>query len=368
MINKPIEPVTSVGHIVRLKDDVPDVVASIRALAARYKLSILDTYHEGIKGFSSVIPSPIVPHLLRENAVEAIEPDLVVQAYGQYVPWGIQRIGCMESTVKVGSFSNVDVHVFILDTGVQKTHPDLNVVEALSFVRSEKNTDDLNGHGTMVAGVICARDNSSHVVGVAPWAKIHAYKVLDKTGSGVLSNIIAGIERVIAFKKTFPDNRVVVNLSLGGFAGSVNYNSLDLAIQKAINQYNITVVIASGNEAIDANLVTPAHVREAITVGAYALGDAWASYSNFGNVVDVLAPGSKIMTTGMKSSVVIVDGTSFAAPHVAGACAIYLLNNRTSSPAQVRDAILALANDASNPTINGCPIDTTNKSIFVKAL
>lgn len=185
-----------IGYIVRLKaEHAVDVPTVSHRLAARYATTPLAIFTESIKGFTvGRIPENSVRRLRLEEAVESIEPDIEVRAYNQRIPWSITRIG---ATPKTSPMPDVDAHIFILDTGVQKNHPDFNLVESLSFIRTEPNTDDLNGHGTMVAGCAAAKDNGTHVVGVAPGAKIHSYKVLDRYGYGALSGIIAAIDGVI---------------------------------------------------------------------------------------------------------------------------------------------------------------------------
>lgn len=163
------------------------------------------------------------------------------------------------------------------------------------------------------------------MVGVAPGAKIHSFKVLNQHGGGSSSAIIAAIDRVIQFKKAFPDNRVVINLSLGGYAGTTNYGALDLCVLSAIRDHKITVVVAAGNNSSDAGMYTQAHVYEAITVGAYDADNAFAAFSNYGAVVDLLAPGKGVVTTNINSSVKVISGTPFSCPYTAGAAALYTL-------------------------------------------
>lgn len=368
------------GHIVRFKETVPaaNVLSATNVLANRHRFQVKDTFSDAIKGFASsqLLPDNVLAALQADPNVDSVEPDIEVSAYGQYIPPSLVRIGGATSGGTIanpGPFSTV--RVFVLDTGVQLNHPDLNVVENKSFVRAERDGNDLNGHGTMVAGVIAARNNAAYVVGVAPGAPIHAYKVLDKSGSGALSNIIKGLDAVIQYKRNnaLLQNRIVVNMSLGGFAGSTAYNSLDSAIRTAVNTYGITVVVAAGNESLDASLVTPAHTAEAITVGAYADStNAFSAFSNYGPAVDVLAPGESILTTGMRSTTAVASGTSFSSPAVAGAAAVYLSKNPTATPAQVAQAIIDLATSSSsggtNAYVSNVPANTVNISLFVNGL
>lgn len=339
------------------------------SLTSRHRIPLPHTILNGdsVCGFAvGHLPNHVLQNLRRDNRVEAVEPDLEVRAYTQQVPWSVARVGAVStSPYTTGS---VDVHVFVLDTGVQMNHPDLNVVESISFLRSERNTDDLNGHGTMVAGCAAARNNTMHVVGVAPGAKVHSYKVLDRYGSGSLSTVISAIDRVIKYKQAFPAHCVVINLSLGGYAGSTAYGALDDAVRIAVRDHGITVVVAAGNESKNAALCTPAHTAEAITVGAYDSANQFATFSNFGSVVDILAPGRDILTTALKSNLATVSGTSFSSPYVAGAVALYLASKPVALPAEVVGALKAMALDAGNPLIAGVPPDTTPYGLFVRSI
>lgn len=374
------EKARSLGHIVLFKDQVPenDVQAHANRMARQHRLTVDSVFTAGLKGFASSLPLQAVNAILqREGAiVQSIEPDLEIKGYAQTVPWGISRIGTTDAgcsaTIDGASTPSMNVDLFILDTGVQASHPDLNVVESLSFVRTERATDDGNGHGTACAGVAAAKDNSEYVVGVAPGARIHSYKVLDRTGSGSFSYAISAVDRVMKWKAQNPtaQNKVVINLSLGAYTGSTAYSTFDNALVKAI-QNGITVVVAAGNDGHDAAYYSPAHVTQAITVGAYDVGNRLTTWSNYGSVVDILAPGANILTTYIRNNTAVVSGTSFSAPYVAGAAALYLRQNPTSTPSQVAAALVAkAANDYSgaNPAvIVGVP-NTTNRSLYVREL
>lgn len=358
-----------VGYIVRFKNNRTfDVPTMAYRLAARHTGGPpRDIFTESIRGFSiGRIPDVAVRWLRLEDAVESVEPDLEVNASVQNVPWSVARVGAAPTTL---DGPTIDAHIFVLDTGVQLKHPDLNLVESKSFVRTERSVDDLNGHGTMVAGCAAARNNSTHVVGVAPGAKVHSYKVLDRYGGGSLSNIVSAMDAVIKFRRSsVPDNRIVVNLSLGGYAGTTSYTALDSAIATAVRDYQITVVVAAGNDGADAAWFTPAHTTEALTVGAYDSSNKFASFSNYGSQVDLLAPGKDVLTTGLKSSLVTVSGTSFSAPYTAGAAARYLAENPTALPIQVAASLRTIATEAgslANPPIVQTPTGTTSMSVYV---
>jgi subtilisin family serine protease len=194
--------------------------------------------------------------------------------------------------------------------------------------------------------------------------------VLDRTGSGTFSSIIAGIDRMMKWKTQNPSvqNRVVANFSLGAFTSTSSYNVLDNAIVNAINT-GITCVVAAGNSGDNAILFSPAHVTEAITVGAYDIMNRMPSWSNYGSVVDVLAPGVNILTTYLRKKTAVVSGTSFSAPHVSGAAALFLAQNPTALPSVVETNLKQLANDTdggNNPDIIVPYPGTTLRSIYVK--
>ncbi|HEX7070930.1 MAG TPA: S8 family serine peptidase, partial [Rhodothermales bacterium] len=219
---------------------------------------------------------------------------------------------------------------------------------------------DLNAHGTEVAGIAAARDNSAGIVGVAPGARVHAVKVLDNGGTTELSSIIAVVDHLTELKRRNPSRPMVVNMSLGAETGSTAYNALDRAIQRSIAS-GVTYVLAAGNDARDASTVTPAHVAEAITVGAYGSDNRLARFSNHGSVIDLLAPGVDVQTLGAGDAVSTVSGTSIAAPHVAGAAALLLARRPNLSPEEVRSHLVA----NSRAIVSGVPRGTTGRSVWV---
>lgn len=317
-----------------------------------------------------------------DTNVQSIEPDIGVKAFAQTVPWGISRIGTVASTIaKVNGIvtdgQSPSPHIFILDTGVSP-HPDLTIAtnDIKSFVIGDKSPSiDGNGHGTAVAGVAAARDNVDGVVGVCPGAIIHSYKCLDSTGSGRLSDIIAAVEAVMTYKALNPTHRCLVNMSLGGYTGSTVATALDNAVSACVAA-GIPVIVAAGNDGDNAAFYTPAHATAAITVGAYDSANNMTSWSNYGSNVDIMAPGASIQTTAYfpnakgrntKFGYTTYHGTSFSCPHVAGAVALYMHLNPSHTPVQIRDGLLALANDIGNPAIV-TNLDTINKSVYVATI
>jgi subtilisin family serine protease len=336
------------------------------------------------KGFAGSFNAQEIEQLRNTPGVIGIENDFGVFAARvgntrngprsnsiQRVDWGIPRLGANKSSTESGNGSGTidGVEVYVLDTGC--THKDLNIVEEVSFATGESSTRDRNGHGTHVAGIICARDNSEGSVGVAPSARLHAIKVLNRNGAGWLSDVIAGVDYVVRSRD--PSRPTIINLSLGAYTGSTSYNALDRAVKTAVDA-GITVCVAAGNDYNNASLYTPAHVVEALTVAAYDETNRFAWFSNWGSMVDLCAPGVDILSLWSDGSVKILSGTSMAAPYVAGAAALVLASNPSATPAQVRQILMnAAANPsfaaspqetAANPSVTGVPTNTTNVSVF----
>jgi subtilisin len=269
------------------------------------------------------------------------------------VPTGINRIDAEQSPTAAinGSPNNLDVDVAVVDTGVDLDHPDLNVFRNVNMITSASGDDD-NGHGTHVAGTIGAKDDGKGVVGVAPGARIWAVKVLDAQGSGLMSDIIAGVDYVAQHANEIE----VANLSLGCQCSS---SALNNALNNAVNA-GVTIVVAAGNSAKDASTFSPANNPNVITVSAVAdfngqggggaastcrsdVDDTFANFSNYGSPVDIAAPGVCITSTYKGGGTSIMSGTSMASPHVAGAAALWIAANGRSSPSSVKSALLNAA-------------------------
>jgi len=226
----------------------------------------------------------------------------------QEVPWGITRVG--------GPAGTAAATAWIIDTGIDFEHADLNVdtARSKSFVSTEPGgtADDNQGHGTHVAGTIAALDNDIDVVGVVPGTAVVAVKVLDASGRGALSDVIAGVDYV-AQNAAAGD---VANMSLGAPGPQ---DSLDQAVIGAADK-GIYFAIAAGNDAADASGQSPAAVQHAnvFTVSAIGQDDCLASFSNYGAPVDTAAPGVDVVSTRMGGGTTTLSGTSMASPHVAG--------------------------------------------------
>ena len=212
--------------------------------------------------------------------------------------------------------------------------------------------NDQNGHGTHVAGIIGAQDNTIGIVGNAPNVNLVAVRVLGRNGSGSNSNVINGINYIAEWKTENPTLKAVVNMSLGGGI----FQPLDTAVRNLINNYGIPVVIAAGNEAQNAANTSPSRVAEAIIVGAYNDADnTYAYFSNFGSIIDLLAPGVNIRSCYLNNGYEVSSGTSMAAPMVTGAIVDMIANPAYSgyTPAQIREKLVADATPLAPVCYNG---------------
>jgi subtilisin len=289
---------------------------------------------------------------------------------GQVIPWGIARIGS-ESNSNDGA----GIHVYVLDTGIDSNHEDLasNLGDGFATIECnasrktcKKAWDDDNGHGTHVAGTIGAINNDTGVIGVASGAALHAVKVLNRSGSGNFSGVIAGIDWV-AMQTREHGMPAVANMSLSGsgtMRGSCSptgFTGSDAFHEALCNAKNAGVVfaVAAGNSGIDTENTVPGAYHDAvISVSATDATDNWPSWSNWGDdssgwsdnqsaPVAISAPGVTVLSTQMGGGTTQKSGTSMASPHVAGAIALYLASNSQSQDntafANARDQLLSTA-------------------------
>ena len=228
----------------------------------------------------------------------------------QELPWGVDRIDAEYAwSVATGA----GVKVAVVDTGIDKDHPDLTVAGGVNCRRGPATKwDDDNGHGTHVAGTIAALDNEIGVVGVAPEASLYAVKVLDRTGSGYVSDVIEGLEWCIA------NGMQVVNMSL---STNSDIQSLHDACDEA-NEAGLLLVAAAGNDG--AAVDYPAAYGSAIAVAAVDNTDTRPSWSSYGDAIELAGPGVDIYSTWKGGGYETHSGTSMAAPHVSGTLALNL--------------------------------------------
>lgn len=326
------------------------------AVANRHGAAAEHVYSAALNGFAGAVPAGRLRALLRDPQVAWVEQDQVVAAFAQTRPTGVLRVNAdLNATANIDDGFTGDVRVnadiAIIDTGIQLNHPDLYVVANKTFVKGTKTGNDDNGHGTHVAGTAAALDNDIGVVGVAPGARLWAVKVLNRNGSGTISGVIAGVDYVTANAAAIE----VANMSLGGG----NSTSLNAAIANSAAK-GVVYAVAAGNSDADAANTSPANSPDVLCVSAivdtdgqcgglgpdtsYGADDTRASFSNYGSVVDIAAPGVNILSTYKGSAYATGSGTSMASPHVAGAVALYLATHPkptdAAGAAAVRDAII----------------------------
>jgi len=307
-------------------------------------------FNSAIHGFTAIVPNrQVIDALAKDPRVAYIEQDQRVKTF-QTLPTGINRIDADLSPAHSGDGTgSVNVDIAIIDTGIDLSHPDLNVYVQKTFVSGTSSANDDNGHGTHVAGIAAAKDNGYGVVGVAPGARLWAIKVFDSTGSGFISTVISGID-YIAKHSSLVD---VANLSFGCECKS---SALDTAINNAVAS-GVTFVVSAGNTHTDASTSSPANNPNVIAVSAiadsdgkcggrgpstsYGRDDSFASFSNYGSTVDMAAPGVHILSTYKGSSYAYMSGTSMATSHVTGAAALYKGTvDPSASPSAVKSALL----------------------------
>ncbi len=279
------------------------------------------------------LPKNAVEGLERNPNIEFIEKNEEVELLSQTVPWGIPFIYAPE--VHNEGFFGQGVKVAVLDTGIAP-HPDLSIRGGASFVLTERNYTDYNGHGTHVAGTIAALDNSIGVLGVAPAAELYAVKVLNAIGSGTLSSIARGIDWSIS------NDMDIINMSLGGTSGS---DTLQEAAESAYNS-GILLVAAAGNSGESGgtnNMGFPARYSTVMAVGAVDSDSNRASFSSYGEELEIMAPGVNIHSTYLLNGYATLSGTSMASPHVAGVAALIKNKHPDLSNTQIRQRINSTA-------------------------
>lgn len=336
-------------YIVKMKDGL--VAATVNGLVSTLSSTADYTYSRKFNGFAGSLSEKEIDDLRADPNVEYIEQDAKVVMYDtqQNAPWGLARISSQSpggSTYTFDESAGEGTCAYVVDTGIDTDHPDFDGrAEFLANFADNSDTDG-QGHGTHVAGTI-----GSTTYGVAKKTKLFAVKVLDDNGEGSNSGVIAGMDFVVddAPSQDCP-NGVVVNMSLGGsFSSAVN------SAAASITGAGHFLAVAAGNDGLDAKDYSPASETSACTVGATEEDDTLASYSNVGALVDVLAPGSDILSTWTGGRTQTISGTSMASPHVAGLAA-YLLGKGESSEGLCE----FIASTALDGVISGVPSDTVN--------
>jgi subtilisin family serine protease len=337
-----------------------NVGAQAQTLAGKYGAQVKRTYGSALSGFSisgdeteakRLAADPNVDYVVQNHTFHALDTQ-------QNPPsWGLDRVDQRDLPVDDSytySTQAANVTAYIIDTGVLSTHETFGgrVSGGKDFIDNDNDPTDEQGHGTHVAGTIGGSE-----YGIAKGVKIVGVRVLDANGSGTTEGVVAGVDWVAA-NASGPS---VANMSLGGSPDT----ALDQAVQGAIAK-GVTFGVAAGNESADASTSSPARVPEAITVAASDQNDGQASFSNFGSLVDLYAPGVGITSSWGSGNTATntISGTSMATPHVVGAAALYLAGHPTATPAEVASALTSAATPGkiTNPSAG-----TPNKLLYTGA-
>jgi len=343
------------------------VVGAAMALERKHGFRATNFYSHALKGFAASV-TPAQRRALEANPlVQFVERDVVIAldpnpASEQIIPWGIPKIGADVSTARSGDGSGdiSGVTIYIVDTGIDPSHPDINLVGHVTFIAGPNA--DCHGHGTAVAGIAAARDNSMYSVGVAPGAPVYGVKVLSCAGITLPSVIVQALDWVVA-NGTKPG---VINLSL---STAIPIASVNNAVRNAAAQgFVVTVAAGNGNAAgvgVNACWISPAGAgylfglpNGVVTAAATDIDDQEATFSNFGNCVDLWAPGVSLTSTWLMSEggMITASGTSFSSPYAAGAAALLLSRYPTLTPPAVELVLRLFADMPGTLSKNGDPI------------
>ena len=334
--------------------DFSQAAEAAEQLRAAFGGRIMRVYKHALNGYAAEMSEAEALAISDDPRVAYVEEDGVMQASATQTnpPWGLDRIDQRNrplSGTYTYNWTGSGVRAYIIDTGIRTAHAQFggrasNVHDAFGG-----NGQDCNGHGTHVAGTV-----GGSTYGVAKSALLRGVRVLNCSGSGSTSGVIAGVDWV-------RQNHVapaVANMSLGGGASS----ALDTAVNNLHNA-GVAIAVAAGNENQNACNVSPARAANAITTGSTTSSDARSSFSNYGTCVDLFAPGSSILSAWHTSNTATntISGTSMASPHVAGVAALYKQANPSASSTTIRNAIV---NNATTGVVSNAGTGSPNRLLY----
>lgn len=348
------------------------VISHVQTLEKRHKIKADAAFGTVFKGMAVRLTPDQLRALRHDPSVDVIEEEQVfsVQPMGkvtggtttstQVIPWGISKTQATQSYTLAGNGSGTvaGVRAYVIDTGVDTKNADLNRMGHINFTGDGRNTD-CNGHGTHVAGTVAAYDNTSAVVGMGPGVSVYGVKVLNCQGSGTTTSVIQGVDWVAA-------NAIkpaVANMSLGGGASQL----LDDAVRNAAAK-GIVFTIAAGNSGANACTSSPARIGGGGTSGVLVAAatdsnDLEASFSNYGNCVDIWAPGVNVTSLKLGGGTAVMSGTSMASPHVGGAAALYLGRYPGTASSNVVSTLKAMAVSTGTLSKDGRAITRLNANV-----
>src|SRR5688500_12818195 len=324
-------------------------------LATSHRGRVTNIYQHALNGFAVNMSEADAEALSQDFRVAYVEEDQVMtlDATQSNPPWGLDRIDQRSrplNAIYTFNWTGSGVRAYVIDTGIRTAHSQFGGRAAASFDAFGGNGQDCNGHGTHVAGTI-----GGSTFGVAKNVLLRGVRVLNCSGSGTNSGVIAGVDWV-RLNHTPP---AVANMSLGGGASS----ALDTAVNNLHNA-NVSIAVAAGNNnGANACNVSPARAANAITVGSTTQTDARSSFSNIGPCVDIFAPGSGVLSAWWtpNTATATLSGTSMASPHVAGAAALYKQANPSASSTTIRNA---LVNNATTGVITNVDTGSPNRLLY----
>lgn len=348
------------SYVITLKADVN----KDELLASKPEIASYVTHPEWdarlLNGFAGVFNAEQLNALRASEHVESIQEDGIYRIQGSQsnAAWGLGRL--VSTSALGGNDLNLNftyrwndagkgtgVDIYVVDTGINTAHTDFGGRSTFGFAAGSLPSVDDHGHGTHVAAIA-----SGTRFGVAKQAHTIAVKVLDASGSGTLADVVSGFNFVLSAASS-TGRPSIASASLGGGAST----AIDQSVQALVNA-GVHVVVAAGNSNVDASTTSPARVAGAITVGASTITDSKASFSNFGSIVDIWAPGVDITSAyiGSTTATHVFSGTSQATPHVSGLAALFISLNGNTSPAN-----LAAQLPSQNSVLSGIPSGTINR-------